>query len=143
MAWRVRIDIIALAVSLLAISISGWMLITTRASSTNQKAELRNAQLTAIAKSELASNRAQCFLRMSGKDTTALARLHTVLLTRNKTILDSHLDKMSASELASAEKLANDMIVGASEVEQQVTLTKQSMSSAQLALANQACPGGG
>ena len=143
MTSRVRIDILALTVSLVAISISGWMLFITRTSPTSHLRELRDAQLTAIAKSELASNRAQCFLRMSGKDTTALARLHTELAARNKTILDSHLDEMSASELAAAQKLANDMLVGAGEVEQQVTLTKESMSPAQLALANQACPGEG
>ena len=143
MPSRVRIDIIALVVSLLAISISGCVLVTTRVPPTDHLTDLRNAQLIAIAKSELASNRAQCFLLMSGKDTSALARLHAVLLARNKGIVDSRLGEMSTSELASAERLANDMLVGAAEVEQQVTLTKQSMSSDQLALANQACPSEG
>lgn len=143
MTPRVRLDVIALAISLIAISISGWTFFTARDSPANRLSDLREVQLVAIAKSELASNRAQCFLRMSGKDTAALARLHVALVARNKTILDSHLGEMSASELASAEKLANDMLVGAAEVERQVTLTKQSMSPEKLSLANQVCPSGG
>lgn len=113
---------------------------TARVSPTNRLVELRKSQLIAIAQSELASNRAQCFLRISGKDTTALAQLHTELVARNMTILDAHLDQITDSGLETAEKLAKDMLVGAAEVEQQVTLTKQSMAPDQLALANQVCP---
>jgi hypothetical protein len=146
MSSPARIDILALIISLVAIVISGWAVRAAYAPPmTKRRMELRDTQISAIAKSELASNRAQCFLRMSGKDTTELRRLHLLLQERNRRIADSlpQLQTMSVMELEKAKSSARETLDGAVQVEQQVALTKLSMSPRQLELAKLACPGEG
>ncbi|WP_166213051.1 hypothetical protein [Cognatiluteimonas telluris] len=146
MQSKLRIDIVALVISIAAIAIALITLLLVRPwTAAAPRTALQDLQLRAISKSELASNRAQCFLRVSGKDTSALALLHLSLLERNKRILDSFPQQanLTTSELMSAAKAAIDTLNGAVQVERQVTLTKQSMSPSQLQAAIAVCPGEG
>lgn len=95
----------------------------------------------AMAKSEAASGRAECFLRMSGKNTDELQRLHEMLVTRNLQIARSLRETRQSSpqELDHLEKLRTDILIGIEEVEKQVSLTVASMSAAQLQRARAVC----
>ena len=95
----------------------------------------------AMAKSEAASGRAECFLRMSGKNTDELQRLHEMLVTRNLQIARSLRETRQSSpqELDHLEKLRTDILIGIEEVEKQVSLTAASMSAAQLQQARAVC----
>ena len=104
-------------------------------------ADPRVAIFDAIAQSESASGRAECFLRMSGKNTDELQRLHELLLSRNLQVARSlrETKQLIPEELARLEKLKTDMLIGAQEVEKQVSLTVASMSVAQLQQARSVC----
>jgi cob(I)alamin adenosyltransferase len=94
-----------------------------------------------MAKSESASGRAECFLRMSGKNTDELQRLHELLLSRNLQVARSLREprQLSPEELARLEKLRTDILIGTEEVEKQVSLTVASMSATQLQQARAVC----
>ena len=104
-------------------------------------ADPRLAIFDAIAQSESASGRAECFLRISGKNTDELQRLHELLLSRNLQIARSLREprQLSHEELARLEKLSADILIGTREVEKQVSATAASMSSAQLQQASAVC----
>ena len=104
-------------------------------------ADPRVAIFDAMAESESASGRAECFLRMSGKNTDELQRLHELLLSRNLQVARSLREtrQLSPKELARLEKLRTDILIGNQEVEKQVSLTVESMSAAQLQQAKAVC----
>jgi cob(I)alamin adenosyltransferase len=103
--------------------------------------DTRVAIFDAMAKSESASGRAECFLRMSGKNTDELQRLHELLLSRNLQVARSLREprQLSPEELARLEKLRTDILIGTEEVEKQVSLTVASMSATQLQQARAVC----
>ena len=104
-------------------------------------ADPRVAIFEAIAQSESASGRAECYLRMSGKNTDELQRLHELLISRNLQIARSlrETKQLTPEELARLEKLRADILIGTQEVEKQVSLTVSSMSSSQLQQAGSVC----
>ena len=108
---------------------------------TSSVADPRVAIFDAMAKSEAASGRAECYLRVSGKNTDELQRLHELLLSRNLQVARSLREnrELSPEELAHLEKLRNDILIGNEEVEKQVSLTAASMSGAQLQQARAVC----
>ena len=95
----------------------------------------------AMAKSESASGRAECYLRVSGKNTEELQRLHELLLSRNLQVARSLREnrELSQEELARLEKLRSDILIGNEEIEKQVSLTAASMSATQLQQARAVC----
>nr|AAK01335.1 unknown [uncultured bacterium Bal2-28] len=104
-------------------------------------ADPRVAIFDAIAQSEAASGRAECYLRMSGKNTSELQRLHELFLFRKLQIARSLREskQLNPEELARLEKLRADMVIGTQGIERQVDLTAGSMSAAQLQRAKSVC----
>ena len=137
-----RPPIAVLAVSLLVlVGVSGCTDRSGSTAGTATVADPRVAIFDAIAQSESASGRAECFLRMSGKKTDELQRLHELLLSRNLQVARSlrETKQLSPEELVRLEKLRADMLIGAQEVEKQVSLTVASMSAAQLQQSRSVC----
>ena len=131
---------LSLSVALLG-GVSGCTDRTGPTTETSSVADPRVAIFDAMAKSEAASGRAECYLRVSGKNTDELQRLHELLLSRNLQVARSLREnrELSPEELAHLEKLRNDILIGNEEVEKQVSLTAASMSGAQLQQARAVC----
>ena len=134
--------IAALSLSVIALGgVSGCREGTGSASEIPPMADARVTIFDAMAKSESASGRAECFLRMSGRNTDELQRLHELLLSRNLQVARSLREprQLSHEELARLEKLRTDILIGTEEVEKQVSLTVASMSATQLQQARAVC----
>ena len=131
---------LSLSVALLG-GISGCTDGTGPATETSSVADPRVAIFDAMAKSESASGRAECYLRVSGKNTDELQRLHELLLSRNLQVARSLREnrELSQEELARLEKLRSDILIGNEEIERQVSLTAASMSATQLQQARAVC----
>jgi hypothetical protein len=137
---RPLIAVLTLSVSVFG-GVSGCTDRTSPATETEPVADPRIAIFDAMAQSEAASGRAECFLRMSGKNTDELQRLHELLLSRNLQVARSLREsrQLSPGELDRLEKLRTDILIGSEEVEKQVSLTAASMSAAQLQQAMAVC----
>jgi len=138
-----KLEIAAILLSLVATGFSGWAVYATnQATLMQRRLELRSIQLSSIDASLRASNRAMCFLRMSGKNTIELDRLHRLLENRNRHIAETltKLQTMEYPALTSAEEFANSTLTAVAAIERQVLLTKISMSKEQLEHAQLACP---
>ena len=137
---RQSIAMLCLSVAVLG-GVSGCTDKTGSATGSPPVADPRVAIFDAMAKSEAASGRSECFLRMSGKNTDELQRLHEMLVTRNLQIARSLRETrpFTTQELDRLEKLRTDILIGTEEVEKQVSLTVASMSAAQLQRAGAVC----
>ena len=138
--WSTIIAALSLSVTVLG-GVSGCKENTGSANESPTVADPRVAIFDAMAKSESASGRAECFLRMSGRNTEELQRLHELLLSRDLQVARSLREprQLSHEELARLEKLRTDILIGTQEVENQVSLTVASMSATQLQQANAVC----
>lgn len=141
---RFRMRRPSISVLALSVTVFGGVLGCTdsrgSATAAPQVGDPRVAIFDAIAQSEAASGRAECFLRMSGKNTDELQRLHELLLSRNLQVARSlRENRLGPEELGRLEKTRKDMLIGADEIEKQVSLTVASMSAAQLQQANAVC----
>ena len=107
-----------------------------------RRIELRHSRVEILSATARASARAQCFLQISGKDTSSLSQLHRQLLARNNKTAESlaNLQFMDQADLDREEKEINVTYSGLSAIEHEVTQTKLSMSRSQLEYAALACP---
>lgn len=137
---RPQIAVLAISLSIVG-GVSGCTDRSRPAPETTAIADPRVAIFDAIAQSEIASGRAECFLRISGKNTDEMKRLHELLLSRNLQVARSLRDtkQFRPEEIVRLEKLRTDMLIGAQEVEKQVSLTAASMSATQLQRAKSVC----
>jgi cob(I)alamin adenosyltransferase len=137
---RPLIAVLTLSVSVFG-GVSGCTDRTSPTTEIEPVADPRVAIFDAMAQSEAASGRAECFLRMSGKNTDEMQRLHELLLSRNLQVARSLREsrQLSLGELDRLEKLRADILIGSEEVEKQVSLTAASMSAAQLQQARAVC----
>jgi hypothetical protein len=137
---RPLIAVLTLSVSVFG-GVSGCTDRTSPTTEIEPVADPRVAIFDAMAQSEAASGRAECFLRMSGKNTDEMQRLHELLLSRNLQVARSLREpkQLSPEELVRLEKLRTDMLIGIQEIEKQVSLTAASMSVAQLQRAKSVC----
>ena len=142
MPSQLQAIIAALSLSVIALGgVSGCREGTGSANETPPLPDTRVAIFDAMAKSEAASGRAECFLRMSGRNTDELQRLHELLLSRDLQVARSLREpkQLSPEELARLERLRTDILIGIEEVEKQVSLTAASMSATQLQQARAVC----